>query len=122
MSMLLPEPKYFQSHGEIHVLTEPLRYFDETDRKKYIVPAGFKSDLASVPKFIPAFIVNDMGAITYPAFLHDYMYWRKETSRATADRIFREFCIERGLAKLRAWVAWAGVRVNLIEAYKWRKG
>lgn len=121
MSLLLPEPRYFQSHGEIHILTDPLRYFDETSRKKHIVPAGFDSDLASVPRWIPALVVNDMGAITYPAFLHDYMYREKYTTRAEADRIFREFCIERELAKPRAWIAWAGVRINAIEAYKWHR-
>lgn len=121
MVMKLPEPDFVQMFGEIHMLKAPLIYFDELEQKRHKVPAGFQSDLASVPRIIPALIVNDMGAITYPSFLHDFMYEEKYTSRSTADRIFRQFAIERGLATPRAWIAWAGVRLNLYQAYKWNR-
>lgn len=64
------------------------------------VPRGFVTDFASIPRIFWSILPVD-GDYTYPAILHDYLYWYQTTSRKTADTIFKlamqEFGIEDGL-------------------------
>ena len=53
------------------------------------VPAGFKTDFASVPRiFWP--ILPPAGPYTQAAVLHDYLYNQQKRPRAECDSIFRE--------------------------------
>ena len=60
-----------------------------------IVPAGFVTDLASVPWFARWYVSRD-GNHTRAAVIHDYLYARASEasfpgiSRRTADRVFLE--------------------------------
>lgn len=93
--------------------------------KKIVVPKGFVTDQASVPKWVLPFIVDNTGKITDAAVPHDYGYvvLRKEGwSRAAVDEMFRDAMLEAGMAKPRAYIAWAGVRLNVKAAYYWNKG
>lgn len=52
------------------------------------VPVGFVTDFASVPRTFWSLFRPD-GLYTYPAIVHDYLYWTQSTSKDTADSIFR---------------------------------
>ncbi len=52
------------------------------------VPAGFVTDLASIPRVFWSLLPTD-GAYTFPAIVHDYLYWTQKHSRETADNVFR---------------------------------
>jgi hypothetical protein len=52
------------------------------------VPQGFVTDFASVPRLFWSLLRPD-GDYTYPAIVHDWMYWRQDTDRETADEILR---------------------------------
>lgn len=82
--------------------------------RRVVVPVGFKTDLASIPRIlrnIPNLDIN--GLSRSPAVLHDWLYRTHETgSRAKADRLFREALRSRGVGKWSAWVFWAGVRIG----------
>lgn len=54
-----------------------------------IVPRGFVTDLASLPRVARVFIDRN-GASRKAAVLHDYLYQTGKTSRLTADRVFRD--------------------------------
>ncbi|MBW3617746.1 MAG: DUF1353 domain-containing protein [Proteobacteria bacterium] len=54
-----------------------------------VVPAGFETDFASIPR--PLWIIEPpLGDAGKAAVLHDYLYETGERDRASADRIFLE--------------------------------
>jgi hypothetical protein len=52
------------------------------------VPAGFVTDLASVPSIFFSALRPD-GEYTYAAIIHDYLYWTQTRPRNVADEIFK---------------------------------
>lgn len=48
------------------------------------VPVGFVSDLASIPRLFWSALRPD-GLYTYPAIIHDYLYWEQAGTRDDAD-------------------------------------
>jgi hypothetical protein len=57
---------------------------------KYVkVPAGFVTDLASIPQKAWSLGLRPEGPYAYAAIVHDYLYWTHERSKEEADRIFR---------------------------------
>ena len=77
------------------------------------VPVGFKTDLASIPRLF-WWIVPPDGSYTPAAVVHDYLYRRPITDRATADRIFLEAMKHCG--------TWTVVRMGIyatVRAFGW---
>lgn len=78
------------------------------------VPAGFKSDGASIPRFLWATISPAIDPRTLRAAIcHDYIY-RVQPARWTrkdADMMFYEFCREDGLSWWPAQKAYYGLRL-----------
>jgi hypothetical protein len=52
------------------------------------VPLGFVTDFASIPRIFWSALPPD-GLYTYPAIVHDYLYWEQTVTRSQADDIFR---------------------------------
>lgn len=73
------------------------------------VPAGFVSDLASIPRLMtPLLPVNDGHRSA--AVIHDYLYATQTMPRATADRIFRAAMRDHWVPGWKSSLMWAGVR------------
>ena len=80
------------------------------------VPAGFETDFASVPRWPLAFAL--LGSYGHAAaVIHDWLYTTGELSRPDADRVFHEALRSSGIARWRAWLMWAGVRVGGLGSY-----
>lgn len=75
------------------------------------VPTGFVTDLASVPRIFWTIFPPD-GQYTYPAILHDYLYWSQHTSREEADLILMEAMKEFDVGSVSSEVIYAAVRVG----------
>jgi len=58
------------------------------DLSALVVPAGFVTDFASIPRVFWSIFKPD-GNYAYAAVLHDYLYWQQDRSRSSADAIFR---------------------------------
>ena len=109
------------ARGNFFTLREPLCV--EWSGKTILVPVGFESDGASVPRFFwrLVFPPGDNRAIR-AAFAHDYVYrthpegWTK----AEADRMFYELLVEDGIPRGRAYLAYLGVK--LFGAAAWEAG
>ena len=105
--------------GNIYTLMEDLTV--TWNGKKLIVPAGFKSDGASVPLFFwrSVFPPGDSRALR-AAFAHDYIYrthpW--EWSKADADNMFYDLLRQDGIPWLCAQKAYWGVRLFGGTAWK----
>jgi len=111
-------------------LTKDFKY--EIDGVKYVIPAGFQFDGASIPKFLRTFF-SPVGVLLVGGLVHDYAYKyetllcdnKKDTmgkiSQKRADEIFRDinicvngFYFMNYLAywslRLGGFVAWNGHR------------
>lgn len=102
-------------NGNVYTLKQPLIYED------LIVPVGFESDGASVPRFFWRFVFppGDVHALR-AAFLHDYVYRKhpKGWTKEKADKMFRKVMIEDGCTKHQANKAYIGVMLFGFAAWK----
>lgn len=81
-----------------------------------IVPRGFQTDLASVPR-LPVLWLLAGGSANSAAVVHDYLYRSKMVSRAIADDIFFEIMEATGVPLWRCWLMFGAVRVFGGNAY-----
>lgn len=88
---------------------DPFVYDSDILGKRVTVPAGFETDLASVPR-IPIFYLLFGGASEEAAVIHDYLYSGGIVSRAVADEVFAEAMKAEGVARWRRGPMWFGVR------------
>jgi len=71
-------------------LAHPLEFESESLGRVITVPAGFETDLGSVPRLPLAYLLFG-GVGDAAAVVHDYAYSGKESiSREQADAVFRE--------------------------------
>ncbi len=112
-------------NGATWSLTEPLEYHvgaADSDTV-VVVPAGFKTDLASVPWF-GRWLVSSWKGTARAAVVHDFLYSSfgrrvHGFTRSQADAIFGEALRVTG-AKL--WpVIWAAVRLFGLAAWRGRE-
>jgi len=102
-------------------LLAPLRYYSALLDREVVVPAGFVTDFASVPRlpFIYWFTGNTAQAA---AVIHDWFYrtGTESISREMADRLLAEAMQALGYWRVRVWFMWAGVRVGGYWSYETR--
>jgi hypothetical protein len=104
-------------------LVDDLVYQGRRDR--FVVPAGFRTDFASVPRPV-TWLVPRFGAYTLAAILHDWLVTEGlrtgvVTSRE-ADGVFRRVMRESGVPVLRRWLMWTGVRWGALIGERRRSG
>jgi hypothetical protein len=91
-----PSPEYFPAvtnrafvaiSEDVFILTSPLTFRLNKTNEPIIVPAGFITDLASIPKMLHWW----KGKLDRPiaaAIVHDYLYWYQQCTKKEADAIF----------------------------------
>lgn len=89
-------------------LLNRLEVLDDKEHSFY-VPAGFATDLASLPRIIRG-LFNRNGKSRKPAVLHDYLYSQKMFTRKKCDLIFKDCLINAGISKFAARLYYFGVR------------
>lgn len=105
----------------------------ELEGKKYVVPAGFQFDGASVPKFLATFL-SPVGVLLMGGLVHDYAYkyatLRKDTKKYSdigpitqkdADILFRDICIEVNGFKVLNYLAYWSLRLAGFVAWNGHK-
>jgi hypothetical protein len=75
------------------------------------VPRGFVTDLASIPRIFWSMLPPD-GQYTYPAVIHDFMYWTQQHPRDVADKVFYDGMRYMKVEKSKADLIYAAVRVG----------
>lgn len=87
-------------------LTEPLIYLGNDN--PIVVPAGFRTDLDSVPR-VPVVYAVFKGRAVRSAVVHDYLY-ESQRGKAFADRTFLEAMRHEGVpSRWRYPIYWAVV-------------
>jgi len=107
----------------IWTLTKPLIYASEYLNEIITIPAGFDTDLASVPR-VPVVYACWGGRAHHGAVVHDYLYRvdsKPVVSRSDADKIFLEAMAVRGKPFFIRWFMYCGVRLGGFGAYHKRK-
>jgi hypothetical protein len=106
------------------MVLRPYKYIWPRKSKVVIVPAGYETDFASIPKWVLPVIIDNKGRINDAAVPHDYGYTdlaKQGWSKADVDLMFRDAMIEAKLARWRAYIGWLGVRANFPRSIKWGK-
>jgi hypothetical protein len=93
------------------IVTAPLMYQSDVAKQTIIVPVGFQTDLASVPR-LPVIYWLTGGTSNAAACVHDFAYSTHMVSRAMADAVLREASAVTGVPAWRRWAMWAGVRLG----------
>lgn len=102
------------------VLTEPLTWTGPLG-DTFTVPAGFITDLATVPRFLH-WLTLPYGAYTRAAVLHDWLIVERinhpdpelRVSSRDTDGIFRRVMAELGVGWVKRWSMWSAVRVGAL--------
>lgn len=106
-------------HGVRFELLGPLVYASDYLGLTIFVPAGFVTDLASIPQALWA-VLPPIGPYDEAAVVHDYLYQHgggfrvngRPLERVDADRVLAEACAVCGVSRIKRWAIFAGVRVG----------
>ena len=106
-------------------LEEPLVYYSERYKITITVPVGYYSDYGTVPWWVPPGILP-RGAQFRPAYyVHDYLYDNPSIlPKGKVDVVLRDAMYEilpNWRKKVRSWIAWAGVSLNIKRWIWWEK-
>lgn len=85
-----------------------------SDASEVIVPAGYLSDLASVPQLVRQIVDPQTPAARRPAVVHDFIYTHlgHRFTKRQADLIFYQALLEEGMHRCLAWLVWRAVRLG----------
>ena len=76
-----------------------------------LVPAGFRTDFASVPGLLRGALDTD-NEVSPAALVHDWLYTSQLLPRDEADEVFRVALIANHVPAWKARVYWLGVRAG----------
>lgn len=101
---------YLPTIGEWELLAEVVVH-EHTTHREITIPAGFRFDLASVPRPLWSIVAPFELSIAAP-LIHDWLYQGgdRRYSRLQADRIFREIMEREGIVWWRREAAYLAVR------------
>jgi len=97
--------------NDLYKLLEPLIYNSELLGYTVVVPSGFVTDFASVPRLPFAYTLFG-GMAKRAAVVHDFLYSEAgKLPRSKADAVFKEAMLVTGVSIWRRNFMWLGVRV-----------
>ncbi len=100
-----------QSEPALWKLTLPLIYQSDVAQDTFVVPPGFITDLASVPRYPIVYFLAG-GTSNEASVIHDWLYSSHVVPRSVADAVLREASALTGVPGWRRWIMWAGVRLG----------
>lgn len=77
----------------------------------HIVPKGYRTDLATTPKFIWSIYPPNSKYYTKSSIIHDYLYDFSDFSRLKCDWIFLKAMKDEGFNMVGRWLFFIGVRL-----------
>lgn len=82
------------------------------DGNYFLVPEGFSTDLASIPRILWSIASPAKSEFIGPAIVHDFLYRKTcDFDRLNTDRIFFTMLKENGVPVLMAYAMYASVRI-----------
>ncbi|MGH8417347.1 MAG: DUF1353 domain-containing protein [Pseudomonas sp.] len=103
-----------------HVLLDDLVLADD-EQGVITVLSGFTTEFASIKVLHNAFLFVLFALVSgygnYAATVHDWLYTTGEVTRKEADAVLYRALRAEGVARWRAWLFWAGVRIGGAKQY-----
>lgn len=103
--------------GEYWVLDNDMVYEVRKSGYSIVVPRGFVTDFASVPRIFWT-IFPRHGEYTRAAIVHDYLYWQQQCTRQQADELFDIIMEDSHVDSATRLTIYAAVRVWGDEAWE----
>lgn len=120
MSRFTTTLKTEQTDRRTYTLLADLVLADD-DERTIIVPSGFTTDFASIKVLHNAFLFVLFALVSgygnYAATVHDWLYEHGSLTRKQADAVLYRALRAEGVARWRAWLFWAGVRIGGAKHY-----
>jgi hypothetical protein len=104
VTQLIPDPPLF-------MVAHPLHYAANDSKYEIVVPVGFVTDLASIPRGLWWWQAPHEGTMA-PAIIHDYLYWEQSCTKDEADAVLYLALREVGMGLVNANLVYAGVRTH----------
>jgi len=105
--------------GKTWTVVESFNYYSELLNNVITVPKGFKTDLASIPRFLWSLGFAPFGKYTDAAIVHDYLYTLQPCPRKDADRVLLEAMEVLGVGRFQMYTIYQAVR--LFGGFYWTK-
>lgn len=110
LKLLLPKQERWCCRKPLLVKTTELVWY--RDAVTYIeIPAGFKSDLASIPRPL-WWVLASPWDIALEALFHDLFYQEQTVKRRVADQTLLSMMEDRSVPWAVRWTVYLGVRVG----------
>jgi hypothetical protein len=102
------------------IVLDPVVYLIGDTADSIEVPAGFVTDLASIPRQFwgPPLYLTPTGQYSRAAIIHDYLYWSQKCSREQADRLLVIAMKESKVVPFDEALIYKGVNVGGKGAWK----
>lgn len=107
--MFLTELDTRVSSGGSFVLLAELHYRIPDTSDVILVPIGFRTDFASIPRGL-RWLITGQDDTRKPSVIHDYLYNKKIGERAWADKIFLMAMKDEGVSLWKRYTCYAAVR------------
>jgi len=107
--------------GEYWVLGNELVFTIRETGQRIVVPRGFVTDFASVPRVFWTFFPKH-GEYTRAAIVHDYLYWEQKCNREQADELFDIVMEDSEVDSTSRFTIYAAVRVWGDDAWEENTG
>ena len=114
--LLVSVMKVYGADPEWWMLTEPARI--PCPQGDVIVPAGYITDYASRPGFVPDWLIPKSGLSALPSAAHDYLCEKGIVSRREADLTFNRLLLEAGVPRWQRLLMYYYVRLLGWARYK----
>ena len=99
------------------IADSPFEYQSDLVKETIVVPVGFYTDFASVPRWLPIIYAMIGDEAHEAATIHDWLYYSAITTRDIADKVLREAILLCGMPKWKAEAFYYGVRVGGWKAW-----
>lgn len=104
---------YYYTNAQLDWAAEP---GVKIDYNSVSIPRGFVTDLASTPRIFWS-IFPPAAAYSYPAIIHDYLYWFQPCERKAADDVFRAAMSELKVSPAQIYTVYSAVRAGGSSAW-----
>jgi hypothetical protein len=106
-----PAPIVPFADWDYYYITSKLEWRSNDDPSFTVtVPTGFITDLASVPRIFWSLLPRT-ARYSYPAIIHDYLYWYQPYERAVADDILKVAMQDLAVPAPQVLAVYSAVRV-----------
>ncbi len=104
------------------ITVEDMVYRIGTTTERIVVPRGFVTDFASIPKPLWSFGLSPHGQYSRAAVIHDFLYWTQGCTRLQADRLLLIAMKESKVGSFDKIAVFKGVRKGGSSSWKSNAG